>query len=89
MEEYIKKVFKENNEKFILKIIESQCARSTDKNSANKILYVLKKRFSINCEKETLSKIGKQFNLSSERIRNLEAKGMKILKNIERLKTYL
>jgi len=52
--------------------------------TSEKEMYILKRRFGINCEPLTLKELAEEFNVSSERIRQIEAKAIRKLKHPSR-----
>ena len=51
--------------------------------------YTLRRRFGLNCERETLQSIGNKLKLTRQRIREIEAKGLRRLKHPVRIKSFL
>ena len=52
--------------------------------TSEKEMYILRRRFGINCEPLTLKEIADEFNVSSERIRQIESKAIRKLKHPSR-----
>ena len=59
-----------------------QLRNAVDNLLGNRQAYVIKQRFGIDCEPKTLEELGNEFNVSKDRIRQIEAKALLKLKGV-------